>query len=313
MNQEKDHALAGAKLNQKVAGLSLACNIGLAALKVLVGVLSRSSALLADGMNSAGDCVSSVTMLIGGHVAGKPPDRDHPYGHGRAEYIFSAAMGVILLAVAWRTLTGAVEALRDPQPIDHLFWVLLTCGVTIATKLGLYIYSLRAGKKYRSPMIVAMGEDHRSDVFVTAGTALGVLGSLLGLTFLDGAVGILISGVIAFSAVRVLKESYGVLMGTAARASSPLVEEAIRIASGMDGVDHMDEVTASPVGTQFLVVIKFSVPGEMTVHRSHRIGKEIKEALMQDERVFDVIIHVNPMEEHVGPSKLPGGGEDAYG
>ena len=306
MHTDQNYAERGAALNKRVAGLSLVCNIMLAGLKVTVGILSRSSALLADGMNSAGDCISSLTMLIGSAVAGRPPDNDHPYGHGRAEYIFSAVMGIVLLFVSWRTLTGAVESLMDPQPTQYLFWVLLVCAATIATKLGLYAYSLKAGKKYRSPMIVAMGEDHRSDVFVTAGTVLGVLGSIFGLTYLDGVVGILISGVIAYSAFKVLREAYGVLMGTAARASSPLVELATRTAETTPGVDHLDEVTASPVGTQFFVVIKISVPGDMTVQTSHDIGKQIQQKLMEDERVFDVIVHVNPMEEHVGPSVLPG-------
>lgn len=289
---------------RSVASFSLIGNVFLAIIKIASGLFSGSSAMLADGFNSAGDCVSSLTMLLGNRIASKPRDADHPYGHGKAEYIFSGLMGILLLGVAWETLKNAVTSLRNPQPLQYASIVLLVCLITVILKTSLYFYANKVGKQFKNPMTLAMAQDHRSDVFVTCATAIGVIASLLGYPFVDGTVGVLISGIIALSAFGILRDSYRVLMDTTAKASSPIIEEAQKIMEALPGIDHIDAITATPVGTSYLLVIKISVPGNMTVTESHHLTRQIKDPLMENPDVAEVIVHVNPMEEHIGPSIL---------
>lgn len=291
------------KTTRKVGLLGLIANLGLAAIKLAAGMLSGSSAMTADGFNSAGDVFSSAMTLLGNHIAMAPKDEDHPYGHGKAEYIFSAVIGTALLLVAWNTLQSSAQSLLSPSPVGHVPLLLLVASITIAVKTLLAIYCGRAGKRMRNPLVLANAEDHKADIFVTTGTVLGILGNQVGLRWLDGAVGIIVSAWIGLQGARILREAYIVLMDTTSKQCRPILEQARAIVEQESEVDHLDSVRARPVGNRFSVVVKISVPGNMTVHDSHHITLRIKEALMKNPDVADVVIHVNPMEEHTGPSR----------
>lgn len=288
---------------RRVGLLGLFSNLTLAALKLFVGLLGHSSAMTADGFNSAGDAFSSLMTLWGNHIAAEPGDEDHPYGHGKAEYIFSAVIGAVLLLVAWNTLKGSVHSLSNPVSVKNAGMLLAVSAFTLILKGVLARYCLRIGKQYKNPLVLANAEDHRADLFVTAATAAGVLGNLCGLYWLDGAAGILVSGWIGVQGIRILHEAYLVLMDTTSRQAAPILKEARTLVAAAEGVDHLDQVRVRPVGSRFSVVIKLSVAGGMSVSESHRICHLIEDALMRNPDVADVLIHVNPLEQHPGPSK----------
>ena len=287
---------------RRVGLLGLFANLALAVLKLFAGYLCKSSAMIADGFNSAGDVFSSVMTLLGNHIATEPGDEDHPYGHGKAEYIFSAVIGAVLLLVAWNTLTGAVASLSAPSAVDNAAVLLIVAAVTLTVKAALAQYCIRIGKQLKNPLVLANAEDHRSDLFVTLGTVAGIAGNLCGVYWLDGAAGILVSGWIGLQGIRILQSAYIVLMDTTSRQAQPILDQARKIAERTPGVDHVDQVRTRPVGTRFSVVIKISVPGSMTVLESHQITHRIASSLNKNPDVADVVIHVNPLEEHPGPS-----------
>lgn len=279
---------------RRCALLAFAGNLLLAIMKLFVGTISNSSALLSDGLNSIGDIFSSVVTFIGNMISEKPSDEDHPTGHGKAEYIFSALIGLSLLVVAFKAAQRAATIFLSPEPIQNLTFVWLVCITTILVKALLFLYSDKRGKKTRNPMILALAEDHRSDIFVTLGTLLGTTGSYLGLRWLDPVAGIIIAGIIARSGIQVLIRSYHVLMDTTASHSSPLVTSTQALIDSMPDIKSVDSIVARPVGTRFFLEIKIGVDGNMTVAQSHAIGSIIKEQLLENEGVADVLIHMNP-------------------
>lgn len=283
---------------------SLLLNAVLAVIKLAAGYFALSSAMMADGFNSAGDVFSSLAAFLGNRIASKPRDKDHPHGHGKAAYIFSGVIGLSLMLVAWNTLRGSAASLLDPQPVEHISSLVVVCAVTILVKAFLFFYTDIQGKHSRNPMVLALAQDHRSDIFVTSGTLLGVGGSYYGFTWLDGTVGILISAVIAYAGFKILRDAYRVLMDTLEKASSPLIDLATRIVNRTITTGHLDALNARPVGTRFSLEIRISLPGELSVMESHSICSDIKKSIMVDEDVADVIIHVNPLENHLGPSVL---------
>lgn len=291
------------KITRKIATYGLCSNVFLAIIKLAAGLLSNSRAMLADGFNSLGDVFSSVMTFAGNRISSTPKDSDHPYGHGKAEYVFSAIIGVSLLLVAWSTVKGSAESLTNPQPLTNIPLLVGTGVVTIVTKTLLYIQASRKGKTLKSPLIMATSEDHRADVFVTSGTLIGIAGHSMGYKWMDGAVGILISAWIGFAGIKVLLNAYNVLMDSS-KQSAPLIQKAKEYILTLNGIEHIDMVNAKPVGTCFLIVVKVTVDGEMNVLTSHRITKNIKEYLLLDEDIADVIVHVNPLQEHAGESKL---------
>lgn len=288
----------------RIGIISLSINSILAVCKIIVGVLSSSSAMIADGFNSSGDVFSSIITLLGNRISKKPRDQDHPTGHGKAEYIFSGIIGLSLLLVAWNTLQNAIESLRSLQPISHYFWLLVVAGLTILCKSLLFTYCRSAGKTTKNPMIMALSEDHRGDIFLTSGTVIGIIGSYFGVYWMDSVIGILISTYIAYQGFCILKQSYHVLMDTTANATSPLILKITETITQIPGIDHIDSIVARPVGSCYAINIKISVPGNMTVLESHDITRKIKDQIITDPEVVDVIIHVNPMELHLGPSEF---------
>jgi len=284
----------------------IGCNLGLMAAKLLVGIIAHSQGMIADGLNSAGDVFASLVTLLGARAAGKPGDTDHPFGHGKAEYIASLAIALSMLAVAFSGGFSAVSSLIHHHALHFSPWLIIVSLTTILTKLALYIYTRRCGKKYNSLLILANSEDHRNDTFITAGTLAGILGTLAGLWWLDGAVGLALSLWIAIGGIRILLASLRVLMDTSIdrEIEQHLVEHILEIPQ----VCHIDSVSSMPVGARYIMIIKVSVPPEMTVAESHKIAGIIRAMLMDhNDQVADAVVHINPDAPHDSPVRAQRG------
>ena len=278
----------------------IGCNLGLMAAKLTAGLLSRSQGMIADGLNSAGDVFASLVTLLGARAAGRPEDDDHPFGHGKAEYIASLAISLSMLAVALGSGSSAISTLTQHSTLAFSPWLIIVALITILTKLLLYIYTRHSGKKYNSLLILANAEDHRSDILVTSGTLIGILGTLWGLWWLDGTVGLIISLWIAASGIRILLASLRVLMDTSIDRSSEqhLVDHILEIPQ----ICHIDSVSSLPVGARYILIVKVSVPPDMTVAESHRIAGIIRAMLMDhNDQVADAVVHINPDTPHDSP------------
>jgi cation diffusion facilitator family transporter len=280
------------KLTKRVAVIGIAANLILLVLKLIVGFLSRSQAMIADGFNSAGDVFASVVTLAGNKIASQPEDHDHPYGHGKAEYIFSMIISFSLFLVAYKIFTSSLDSILNHKQFIFSFYLVAVALITIVTKLSLYIYSHNIGKKTYNLMVLANSEDHRNDVFVTSSTLLGIIFGYFGIYWIDGVVGIGISLWIAFSGFRIFLSCYRVLMDT--DIDKVLKADVIKAIESIEGVDHVDRVTAKPVGVSFIIIVKLSVSGNKTVLEGHNIAAEVKEKLKDFNHVSDVIVHVNP-------------------
>lgn len=274
----------------------IVCNLGLMAAKMAVGLVTRSQGMIADGLNSAGDVFASLATLLGSRVAGKPSDSGHPFGHGKAEYLASLAIGLSMLAVAFTSGRSAVLTLAGHAPFTFSPWLVAVALMTIVIKLSLYFYTRAYGRKYNSLLILANSEDHRNDVFITSGTLAGILGSLAGLWWLDGVVGILISLWIAYSGTRILIASLRVLMDTAI--GKDIEQHLIDHILEIDQVHHIDSITSLPVGARYILIIKVSVPPELTVADGHAIAGKIRALLLDHHEVADAVVHVNPDFPH---------------
>ena len=277
---------------RRIAVLGIALNLLLSVFKIVVGLTASSQAILADGLNNAGDIFSSLMTLVGNYLAGKPSDREHPYGHGKAEYIFSLIISFSMILVAYQTLTGAVAALREGAQFRFSIWIVAVSAVSILAKGGLHIYSRRVNKSLANPMLYAVSEDSRNDIIISAGVIAGAVCGYFGVYFIDGAVGLVIALWIFYSGLRVFAGAYGVLMD--ADINAGLKAELERVIADVEGVDHIDSVMAKPVGVNYILIVKISVNGDMHVNEAHAVTAVIKHAVIDKRRIADVIVHVNP-------------------
>ena len=280
------------KTTQRVALLGIIVNIVLLILKLSIGFLSYSQAMIADGFNSAGDVFASFMTYTGNKISGIPADKNHPYGHGKAEYIFSMIISFSLLLVAYGVLKGSFQAVIKGNRFLFSWWLIAIAVFTIITKFVLYIYTKRAAKRNDNLLILANSEDHRNDVFITSSTLLGIICGNFGIYSIDGLVGIGISLWIAFSGIKIFFKAYHVLMDTSI--DDKLKNDVMRTAENISGVDHIDSIIAKPVGVGYIIIIKVSVAGNLSVYESHSIAARIRERVRICKNVKDVLVHINP-------------------
>lgn len=281
------------ELTQRIAFMGIAANVLLLAGKLTIGFSTRSQAMIADGFNSAGDVFASAMTLAGAKIAGRPEDTSHPYGHGKAEYIFSMLISVSLLLVAYRIGSGSIESVINREAFLFSWWLILIAAFTIVLKLGLFLYTRKAGREEDNLLILANSEDHRNDVFVTSSTLIGILAGTLGIFWLDGVVGFGISLWIAFTGIKIFRSAYHVLMDY--NMDEGLKDSITGVIQSIPGVDHIDDVIAKPTGVNFIIIVKISVSGSMTVNESHSIAAQIRKQLREIKKVGDVVVHINPV------------------
>ncbi len=290
---QEDKAILRDNNIKKVSILGIFANIFLLLIKGTIGFISNSQAMIADSLNSAGDIFASFMSFIGAKLSSRPSDNDHPYGHGKAEYVFSFIISLSMIVASIFMLKTSIESIILEKQVKFSIVLLIICLITIITKLILFIYTKKKQKQTNSILIKASSEDHRNDMFVTIGTLIGVISSYFEIYWIDGVVGALISLWIIFVGIRLLKDSYIVLMDTSL--DSSVYEKIIKFVESDERILHVDDVLSKPVGNRHIIILKVSMDGDMSLEKAHNIGGKIKEELMNKfDFICDVIIHINP-------------------
>ena len=282
------------KETQKVGIIGIVGNVFLFVIKIAIALVSKSNAMLADSINSGTDVLSSLMTFIGGKIAGEPSDDEHNYGHGKAEYVFSLIISLIMGYLAIKIAWNGINSLIDGTKFEFSYALIIVCLVTIITKFCLYKYTNKIGKKTNNILILANSEDHINDVYTTASVLVGVGAALVNLYWLDGVVAILIAIRIFYSAIEFFMQSYDVLLDKSMPEKE--IEEIKEIIKSYEKIKRMDKLTSKAVGNSFIVIIKVAVNGNMTVSESHDIVGKMKAEVMKQKNVYDVVVHVNPME-----------------
>ncbi|GMQ62741.1 cation diffusion facilitator family transporter [Vallitalea maricola] len=271
-------------------------NIFLLVIKLIIGFLSMSQAMIADGLNSAGDVFASTITFIGNKISSTPGDDEHPYGHGKAEYIFSMIISFSLFFVSFSIFKMSIDSLINKQEFEYSPWLIYIALASIVIKLVLFMYSINIGRKYNSLLAIANAQDHRNDIFLSSLTLLSVILGNYNIYFVDGVVGILISLWIAYTGVSIFNQSYSVLMDT--NIDSKVKHEMEKQIMSIEGLDHVDNINSKPIGLNFILIVKISVDANMTVYEGHSISAQIKKLLMEFDHIEDVVVHVNPAQYH---------------
>lgn len=283
------------KAANRASILGMIGNIFLFLIKVIVGFISNSQAMIADAFNSASDILSSFMTYIGNRVASKDADEDHNLGHGKAEYIYSMLISIVMFILGSKILVDSILSIINPDKFHFSIWLVIVCIVTIIVKLSLYLYTRNIGKKYNNLLVEANSKDHRNDVVITSCNLVAAICSLYGLTYVDGIVGLGISLWIVYTAIKIYKESYDVLMDKTI--SSETKDKVLAIIEEHDEVLKIQHFNATPVGYRYMVNFSIFVDGNLSTFESHAIADHLEEEI--DEKVPEIyltVIHVNPME-----------------
>lgn len=275
-------------------------NLLLALMKGIGGFLSGSRALLADAAHSASDIVSSVVILIAVKIANKPPDEEHPYGHGKAENIASIIVAVLLMIVGVEIIISSVKVFFGTIPPAPGNLALLILIISIVIKEGLFQYKYRLGKKYQSPALMTDAWHHRSDslssLAALGGVGLAIIGEHFKLDYLvygDAIAGIVVSIIVMKVGYQLAKTSANVALEQVL--SEEEVEKYAYTVDTIKEVKRIDQLLARTHGRYVIIDIKISVSQNLSVEEGHEIAKKTKNTLMKKhDEVENVLVHINP-------------------
>jgi cation diffusion facilitator family transporter len=292
----------GYKVGQKSAWLGIVSNLLLFVLKLFAGVVGRSQAMVADAFHTASDALTSMAVLVGFKIAEKPADEHHPLGHGRAESIAAKIVSLVLIIVGVRIAYGSARMLLHGDMTEPGSIALLAAIFSIIVKEFTYRRVLAAGIKINSTSLKADAYHHRSDVLSSIAALAGIIGAMLGKTFLDPLAGVIVGGFIIKMGAENFHAAYDELMDAAPPAEfKKKIEVAI---TGVDGVKEVKKIMVRKTGIEFFIEAIIGVDGKKTVEEGHLVTVKIKRDIFKViPNVKDVIVHVEPVCVSAGKEK----------
>jgi cation diffusion facilitator family transporter len=275
--------------------IGMAVNAVLTAGKFAAGILGNSHALIADGVESTADFFSSAIVTRGLFVAAQPADRDHPYGHGKAEPLAAAAVAIVLffaaLGIVIRSSVGLFEHREKPQAFT--LYVLIA---VIVFKELLFRFISKEADSLDSIALSADAWHHRSDAITSLAAAIGIAAAVFGgprFAFADDGAAILGGLIIGWNGWRLLRPALDELMDAAP--PSDLVANIRKAACGVEGVNAVEKCIVRKMGFQYLVDMHVEVDPAMSVQRGHEIAHHVKDQVRQAiPAVSDVLVHIEP-------------------
>ena len=279
----------------RVTFVGLLVNAALAAGKVAAGIIGHSQALVADGVESAADLVSSLVVWRGVTVAAAPADKEHPYGHGKAEPLAAAVVASVLMGAAVLIVIGAVRDILRPHLVPAPFTLVVLVAVVVIKEV-LFRFVHKEGAALESSAVRADAWHHRSDAitsfFAFVGISIAVLGGK-GYESADDYAAILAAGVIAYNGWRLFRPAMDELMDIAP--DRDFVERLKSIAARTPEVAAVEKCLVRKSGNEYLVDMHIEVDPEMTVDRAHWIAHQVKDEVRSKvPSVRDVLVHIEP-------------------
>ncbi len=282
--------------SKKVSLVGLIGNIFLLSIKSLVAFSSNSQSLIADTFNSAGDILSSFMTYVGSKISSKKPDEDHNLGHGKAEYIYSLLVSIIMILFCVNVIKNSILSIIFNEKLNYSFTLIVICIITILVKFVLFLYSHLLYKKSKSILIKTSCIDHRNDMLITLTTLISILLSHNNVMYIDSIVGILISIWIMYVAVKLFIESYNVLMDKSLNDETK--DKVINIVHKYNDIKGIRHFNSTPVGYKYQISFTIFVDGNMSTFKSHEIANKLeKEIITNVPEIYLTVIHVNPIKE----------------
>lgn len=270
------------------------CNILLFGVKFTVGLLLHSVSVTADAFNNLSDAGSSVISFVGVRMAEKPADRDHPFGHGRIEYISALIVSFLVLEVGFTFLKDSFGKIWTPEELNFQTVSVVILILSAAVKLWLGMFNRKLGKKINSRVMMAVFTDSMGDVVTTGATIFSIV--FFGFTGIniDGFVGIGVAFVVMWAGVGIAKDTLEPLIGAAI---DPKVYDQIRnFVESYDGIAGTHDLIVHNYGPgRSMASIHAEVPNDVSVEQSHEIIDRIERAASKRLGIF-LVIHMDPVE-----------------
>lgn len=279
------------KLGERGAIISILAYICLSVIKLIIGYISDSAALRADGLNNTTDIIASIAVLIGLRLSQRPPDKDHGYGHWKSETIASMIASFIMVAVGLQVIIEAVTSIfqGEKQSPD-----ILAAYVGIMSAVVMYFvyrYNKKLALRINSNAVMAAAKDNISDAWVSIGTAVGIFGSQFNLPWLDTLTAIIVGILICKTAWDIFREASHELSDGFDENKVYLYRDAI---TRVDGVKGVKEIKGRNYGNNEVLDVVILVNSTLDIKEAHDIATHVERVMIKDYGVYDVHVHVEP-------------------
>lgn len=268
------------------------CNIFLFVLKLSAGMLSGSVSIVSDAFNNLSDCASCIVALLGGYFAAKPADKDHPFGHGRLEYLAAMLIAVLILFVGIELLTDSVSKIITPAAPEFSLPALAVLIISILVKLWMSIFGTRLGRLSGSSVILASAKDSRNDIIATSAAAAALIASEFTSLPVDGIAGVLVSLFILKCGFDIIKDTVDDLLGKPA--DSDTVKQIRAIILAHEKVIDVHDLIIHNYGPSHIMgSCHVEVDGEESFCAVHELVDHIEKRILEDTRI-SMTIHMDP-------------------
>lgn len=283
------------KTGKKATTVAIGANCFLTVFNIAIGLACGSYALIAEGVHTLSDVITSVIAYIGFKISQKPADEDHPMGHGRAEAICGLVIVLFLTIVGYEIIDTAKDKLLDPSLIHTpTIYAAMMAVLGIFLNYAISRYLINVGRKIRSPVIVADGQHQRTDVYSSVAILMGIVGSNMGFSILDPIVGLIIGFLILKTAYTVGKENIDCIMGKVPDAD--LVRKIKRVVDKTPDAYVAHNIKIDNYGSYYIVNLHIKVDGNLTVNEAHKIVHLTEKNIMKKiPEVKSVSVHACPL------------------
>lgn len=282
------------KIAIKVSKNTMIANGFLSVIKILIGFLSKSNGMIADGFHSFSDFISTIAVIISLKLSSKPADHDHPYGHEKIESLASIFLSLTLALLSIGLSFSAYKNISNNNLFIPGKAAIFAAILSIIIKEWMYHYTIKYAKLLNSPSMKADSWHHRSDALSSVAALIGIMGSRLGFPILDSLVSILISFLILKVSFKILKEGIEQLIDKSA--SDEIINNMIKKIESVPGVKNIDNIKTRLHGNKIYVDLEISVDKNLTVLEGHNIAQEVHNIIEEDTNVKHCMVHVNPYE-----------------
>ena len=290
---KKDEPQIREKSGRVAGAVGIVTNLVLFVIKLVAGFVSGSVAVMADAVNNLTDSGSSIVMLVGFKLAGKPADEKHPFGHARIEYLSGVIVSFIVLFLGLELGKTSIEKIMSPEPADFSVMALAILGVSILIKLWQCFFYRSVGKTIHSDTVFATSSDSRNDVIATSVVLLGAVITKLTDLNLDGFLGLAVAVFIVVSGVKLIMETGNPLLGMAP--DEELVKTIYEKILSYEGIFGIHDLTVHNYGEgKCFASVHCEVPAERDILVSHDIIDNIERDFQRDLGIH-LVIHLDPI------------------
>ena len=273
--------------------LGIICNIFLFLIKLTIGLVMNSIAIISDAVNNLSDIGSSFVTVIGSKLSNRRPDKEHPFGHGRLEYISSLLVSLIIVIVGFELLKTSFEKIIHPEKMEFSLVLIIILSLSVFVKVWMFSYNKYLGTKINSSVLKATARDSLNDVIATSAVIVStIIGNFVDLP-IDGVVGLLVSGLVMYSGFGIAKDTIGVLLGTPP--SEELVAQIDKMILDGDGIIGVHDLIIHDYGPgRVMASAHAEVPDDISIVKIHEVIDGIEQSIL-NELGIHIVIHMDPL------------------